>query len=82
MTVAEFVSNGAHNGGGIIYRRSYAKFTMKGGSLNNNTVPTGSGGSEGCAVYINNNGTFYMGGRTITGPYAKSLLLKKRYIYK
>ena len=66
MTGGEFVSNGAHNGGGI-YIDSYAKFTMKGGSLNNNTVPTGSGGGEGCAVYINNNGTFIWAGGTITG---------------
>ena len=66
MTGGKFVSNRAHDGGGI-YIDSYAAFTMKGGSLNNNTVPTGSGGGEGCAVYINNNGTFIWAGGTITG---------------
>ncbi|UTC90167.1 hypothetical protein E4N87_05445 [Treponema denticola] len=65
MTGGEFVSNGANDGGGI-YIDSYAKFTMRGGSLNHNTALTGSGG-KGCAVYINNNGTFIWDGGTITG---------------
>ena len=65
MTGGEFVSNGAHDGGGI-YIDNNTSFTMIGGSLNNNTVPTGSGG-EGCAVYINNNGAFIWEGGTITG---------------
>ena len=72
MTGGEFVSNGAEDGGGI-YIDEYAEFTMKDGVLQNNSAMTGSGG-EGCAVYINNNGTFIWEGGTITGHTANHVI--------
>jgi len=72
MTGGEIKINQAQEGGGI-YIDKYAEFKMKGGSLNYNTVPTGSGG-KGCAVYINNNGAFIWEGGTITGHTANHVI--------
>ena len=57
MTGGKFVSNGANDGGGI-YIDSYAKFTMRGGSLKNNVA---AAGGKGGAVYFDGS-TFTMTG--------------------
>ena len=72
MTGGEIKINQAQEGGGIYIDRN-ASFTMKGGSLSGNAVPTGSGG-KGCAVYINNNGAFIWEGGTITGHTANHVI--------
>ena len=72
MTGGEVSLNEAYNGGGIYIDRN-ASFTMKGGSLSGNAVPTTSGG-KGCAVYINNNGAFIWEGGTITGHTANHVI--------
>ncbi len=57
MTGGKFVSNGAHDGGGI-YIDKYAEFTMTDVSLNNNVVRAGG---KGGAVYFDGS-TFTMTG--------------------